>query len=68
MAITYEEYVKQVREHFIKLKSSLTTREVDYYFSETETVEELNGSYQAYLETNRIGNPASVANCLMLEY
>ena len=68
MSVTYEEYVRQVREHFSKLKPSLTARELNNYFSETETIEELKGSYQAYLETNRIGHPASVANCLMLEY
>lgn len=68
MSITYEEYVRQVREHFSKLKPSLTAQELNNYFSETETIEELKGSYKAFLETDRIGHPASVASNLELEY
>lgn len=67
--MTYRQYVQAVRKAFISQKDNkLTEQEVNNYFSEPETEQELEMGYEVYKENPDLAHPTSVASNLCLEY
>lgn len=66
--MSYNEYVNAVKTNFKKLKSNLTETEVNNYFSESETIDELKEGYEVYSRNNKIGHPMSKASNLVMMY
>lgn len=63
----FEEYKSQVKKYFSEI-SKLSEEEVNNYFSEPETLENLKDGYRAYEKSGSVGNPKSEASNLLMEY
>ena len=66
--MSYNQYVAKVKAYFRDIKKALSETEINNYFSEEETINELKEAYKVYSEEPKISAPSSVANDLAMLY